>query len=157
METARVIALIGGLLVLIGLLVSFAIVYVASVGGLAIGPLIPLGFFIDFVCMIVLIFSEDSLLLLIAGILGTVSSFLLVGGIFGGIGGILGIVGSALMSSGGATSVESLRTLDSTSRNGSSQEQHFFRCPRCGYLNKADSAFCGQCRYPLKTEEKFLA
>jgi len=79
METARVIALIGGLLILISLLVSFAIFYIASVGGLAIGPLVPLGFFIDFVCMIVLIFSENSLFLLIAGISGTISSFLLLG------------------------------------------------------------------------------
>jgi len=154
METARVIALIGGLLILISLLVGFAIIYIASVGGLAIGPLIPLGFFIDFVCMIVLIFSENSLFLLIAGILGTISSFLLLGSIFGGIGGILGIVGSALMSSETA-SEESLRTLESISPHGSSQEQHFFRCPRCGYLNKADSAFCGQCKYPLNTEERF--
>ena len=153
METARVIALIGGLLILISLLVGFAIIYIASVGGMAISPLIPFGISIDFVCMLVLIFSENSFFLLVAGIFGTISSFLLVGGVFGGIGGILGIVGSVLMSSKG-TSEESLRTFESTSPHGSSQEQHFLRCPRCGYLNKADSAFCGQCRYPLSTEEK---
>ena len=154
MQTARVVALIGGLLILLSLLVGFAIVYIASVVGLTIGPLIPLGFLIDFVCMIILIFSENSLFMFIAGIMGTISSFLLLGSIFGGIGGILGIVGSALMSSD-ASSEESLRTLEPISPQGSSQEQHFLRCPRCGYLNKADSAFCGQCRYPLNTEEKF--
>ncbi len=156
METARVVALIGGFLILVGLLISFSIIYLFVSAGFEVNSLIPLGFFIDFICMLVLVFSDNALFLLVAGISATVSSFLLVGGVLGGIGGILGIVGSALMQ-GEGSSAASKHTLESRAASSSPPEQHFFRCPRCGYLNKADSAFCGQCRYPLTTEERLQA
>lgn len=155
METARVVVLIGGMLVLFGLFLGLAFVYSATAGdfGTVISnPLIVLGVFISLVCGLVLFFSENALFLLMAGILGTISSFLLVGGFIGGIGGILGIVGSVLMR--GEDAEPSRQTFESASTPSSSLEQHSIRCPRCGYLNKADSIFCGKCRYPLNMEEK---
>jgi hypothetical protein len=159
METARVLALIGGLLVLFGLLLGLAFILTATEGNLGLlpsflGGLVALGFLIDLACGLVLVLSDDALLLLIAGIFGTISSFLLVGGVVGGIGGILGIVGSALMSgeaTGGTARSEFLRAR--ASAPSSSLEQHLIRCPNCGYLNRADSTFCGKCRNPLRTEE----
>jgi energy-converting hydrogenase Eha subunit G len=140
-------------------LVLSALVPLTNAVGLEISSLIPLGFVIGFVCMLVLVFSENSLFMLIAGIVGTVSSFLLVGGLFGGIGGILGIVGAALMTDEPETTARSeflaARERIKTSTSPLT-EQHSIRCPTCGYLNKADSVYCGKCRGPLRLEEDSL-
>lgn len=158
---ARAVALIGGLLILLSIPLGFGFILLGTGGNLgwvpsSLGELFALGFLVDICCGFALVLSDDALLMMITGILATISSFLLVGGVVGGIGGILGIVGSALIT--GEETKKSAREEFLAARGGAvpsspPSEQHSIRCPTCGYLNKADSVFCGKCRSPLRLGE----
>jgi len=127
-EVGGTLSKVGGGLLLLGLLIAF-IVITSILGSLAIHaftyPPVLLGFFLNIILAIVLFATEDGIIMIVAGVLGLVFSFLLVGGIVGIIGGILGLVGGIL-------------TLTA--------ESEVTRvCPQCGKVLTEDAKFCPRC------------
>lgn len=102
-EVGRILSIVGGVLLFVGLIFSLMFV-VALVGSassqvpLSLGLLIFMGVLIDIACGLALLVTQNGTVMVVAGILGLVSSIALIGGIIGDIGGILGIIGGALFS-----------------------------------------------------------
>ena len=100
-RTGRILSIIGGAILLSGvIIISILLLYLGQSISLvpsSIWTLIGAGILLDIVCALVLILGKNGTLIIVAGIIGLISSLLTVGGIIGAIGGILGIVGGALI------------------------------------------------------------
>jgi hypothetical protein len=145
-ETGRTLSIVGGVLLFVGLIfslvfISALIVSLPSGGAMWIIPpflslIIVIGVLLDIVCGIILILVRDAIILLVAGIIGLLSSIVLVGGIIGAIGGILGIIGGALcLSAPPEAPPTSLQTPSAFLK----------KCPNCGKEIPVASEECPEC------------
>jgi len=138
-ETGRVLSIVGGALLFVGLLFSL-IVLSALIGARWIPPflsfIIILGVLLDIVCGIILILVKDAVILLVAGIIGLLSSIIFIGGILGAIGGILGIIGGALCLSAPS---------ETTSAIAQTPSVFLKKCPNCGKEIPIASEECPEC------------
>jgi hypothetical protein len=101
-----------------------------------LGFIIFVGVLLDIVCGILLILVKDAFALLVAGIIGLLSSIILIGGIIGAIGGILGIIGGALC----------LSAPSETMPTGMQTPSAFLKkCPNCGKEIPIASEECPEC------------
>ncbi|MEM3673657.1 MAG: zinc-ribbon domain-containing protein [Candidatus Bathyarchaeia archaeon] len=139
-ETGRVFSIVGGALLFVGLIFSL-IVLSALIGPVwRIPPflslIIILGVLLDMVCGIILILVKDAVILLVAGIIGLLSSIIFIGGIIGAIGGILGIIGGALCLSAPSAKTPTI-----------AQTPNAFlkKCPNCGKEIPIASEECPEC------------
>jgi len=83
-ETGRTLSIVGGVLIFIGLI--FSLVFISALIGRAIWIIPPflsliivIGVLLDIVCGILLILVKDATILLVAGIIGLLSSIILIG------------------------------------------------------------------------------
>jgi hypothetical protein len=144
-ETGRTLSIVGGVLLFVGLIFSSifisAIVSLPSGGAMWIIPpflslIIGIGVLLDIVCGIILILVRDAAILLVAGIIGLLSSIILIGGIIGAIGGTLGIIGGALC----------LSAPSETMPTGMQTPSAFLKkCPNCGKEIPIASEECPEC------------
>jgi|YelNatPaOPRAMG01_1025707.scaffolds.fasta_scaffold03588_3 hypothetical protein len=139
-ETGRTISIVGGVLLFVGLI--FGLVVLSALIGVArvippfLGFMIFVGVVLDVVCGILLILVKDAFALLVAGIIGLLSSIILIGGIIGAIGGILGIIGGALC----------LSAPSETMPTGMQTPSAFLKkCPNCGKEIPIASEECPEC------------
>jgi hypothetical protein len=140
-ETWRTLSIVGGVLLFVGLIFSL-VVLSALVGGIRVIPpflgfIIFVGVLLDIVCGILLILVKEAFALLVAGIIGLLSSIILIGGIIGAISGILGIIGGALC----------LSAPTETMPTGMYTPSAFLKkCPNCGKEIPIAFEECPECR-----------
>lgn len=133
MELGRTFSMVGGGLLLLGLLIAF--MYVMSILGpltmyVFTYPAVFIGLILNIVLAIILFTTNNGVAMIVAGVLGLVFSYLLIGGIVGIIGGIFGLVGGIL-------------TL-------TMQPKVTRICPHCGRFLTGDMKFCPYCAAALE-------
>ncbi|MEM3694948.1 MAG: hypothetical protein QXJ11_03200 [Candidatus Bathyarchaeia archaeon] len=96
----KTLARIGGALLIVGLLISF-IVVASLLSSLAIYvllyPLVFIGALLNLISAIMLLATDNGVIMIVAGTLGATFSILSIGGIVGLIGGISGLIGGILV------------------------------------------------------------
>ncbi len=112
MKAGRAVSVIGGFLVFVGLILNLPTALLLLDPNLKLYPLPVLiaigGIALIASCGLAMFLVENGFIVLVTGIIGAISSYLLVGGIIGVIGGILGVVGGAIQAytKSGATATE---------------------------------------------------
>ncbi|MEM3726670.1 MAG: zinc-ribbon domain-containing protein [Candidatus Bathyarchaeia archaeon] len=139
-ETGRVLSIVGGALLFVGLIFSLIILsaLMGPVGWIPpfLSLIIILGVLLDMVCGIILILVKDAVIVLVAGIIGLLSSIIFIGGIIGAIGGILGIIGGILCLSAPP---------ETTSTIAQTPSAFLKKCPNCGKEIPIASEECPEC------------